>query len=88
MCELVTTNLADQVRDTSNSESAMRVMKSYLIAYIISGAASVDSSMWPEKGKMWFSQTMQTVWTDMAARLRATGGKSSHVEDVPTPTEA
>ena len=68
---------------------ALKMMKPYLLAYIISGAAGVGSSLWPEKEKTWLSTTMKTAWTEVTTRLQKDKvNKGYRWADVPTPYEA
>ena len=48
---------------------ALKMMKLYLLAYIISDAAGIDSSLWPEK-KTWLNTTMKTAWTEVITCLQ------------------
>ena len=63
----------------------------YLLAFVVSGRAGERSTPWPEgpKTKMWVSDTMQRVWTDMAIRMgKREGRRDKDVAAAPTPGEA
>ena len=76
------------IRSSFAYETALKMMKPYLLAYIISGAAGANSSLWPEKAQL--NATMQTAWTEVIARLRREyrGNDYRHLEEIPPPNEA
>lgn len=49
-------------------KAMIKMMKLYLLAYIISGAAGTGSNIWPERIKTWLSDKMQIMWTEIASR--------------------
>ena len=63
----------------------------YLLAYVLSGRAGDKSTPWPEgpKTRMWLSDTMGRVWTEMAIRVGNREGRMNEgVAALPFPEEA
>ena len=43
-------------------KNVMKIMKSYLLSYIISEAIDAKFSLWSKKKKQWLNETMLTIW--------------------------
>ena len=53
--------------DTKEHTVKIKMTKSYLLAYIISGNAGPESDLWPERSPMFLTSAMRTAWTNVTA---------------------
>ncbi len=57
-------------KSTFVHENVMRIMKSYLLTYIVNDAIKKHSTEWSKRRKTWLSFTMKTAWCEMKNRLK------------------
>ena len=69
---------------SKENKDAVKMMRSYFLAFFHSDRAGFESNLWPKKEKRLLSEAMQTAWTEIATGLRALGEpRNCRVTDVP-----
>ncbi len=60
----------NEYKSTFVHENMMRVMKSYLLIYIINDTIDEHSTAWSKRKKTWLNFTMKTTWCEMKNWLK------------------
>jgi ABC-type transport system involved in Fe-S cluster assembly fused permease/ATPase subunit len=64
-------NRRNKYKSTSAHEHILRVMKTYLLTWLISGQEDIDNwTAWSKTRRMWLSDSMHIIWRQLTCRMR------------------
>ncbi len=79
----IETSRRNKYKSTSVHENILKIMKSYLLTWLITDQENTDTWIaWSKSKRMWLSDSMHVIWRQLACQMRRRENvKDSNVQD-------